>query len=64
MLRVFPSVPARIIHSGMQGKRNPEGPDALIALVRISGGRRLAIGSGGPGPEPGLKPSAIAHGGA
>ena len=39
MLRVFPLFPARTIHSSMQRNHNPEGPDAFISLVRISGGR-------------------------
>ena len=31
--------------------RSLEEPDALIALVRICGGRRLTFGPGGPIPE-------------
>jgi len=38
----------------LQPVTNPqlEEPDALIALVRICGGRRPAFGPGGPIPDP------------
>jgi len=37
------------------GNHDPEEPGALIALVRICGGRRLTFGSSGPIPEPAVE---------